>query len=119
MGNTVSVKNFGAAGNGLQDDSIAFQQALDCGAAVVKVPYGRYKIGKPLIIGSYTKITASRGAVIFLADGACTTVKDFLLTNKDHENGNVNITVEGGVWDGGNTGNRRNDDIFDQRVTPG
>ncbi len=112
---SVSVKQFGAAGNGLQDDSIAFQQALDSDSRVVSIPMGSYKIGKTLKIGSNTRIAASKEAVIFLADGACTTVHDFLLTNKDIENGNVNIAVEGGIWNGNNKGNPRNDDIFDQK----
>ncbi|MEI6579120.1 MAG: glycosyl hydrolase family 28-related protein [Eubacteriales bacterium] len=112
---SVSVKDFGAAGNGLQDDSAAFQLALDGGSANVHIPYGNYKIGKTLKVGSNTKIAASQGAVIFLADGACTTVNDFLLTNKDYQNGNVNIAVEGGIWNGNNKGNLRNSDIFDQK----
>lgn len=114
MENSVSVIDFGAAGNGLHDDGAFFQQALDSGSPVVIVPAGSYKIGKTLKIGSNTKIMASKEAVIFLADGACTTVNDFLLTNKEHEKGDINIAVEGGVWNGSNKGNPRNNDIFDQ-----
>ena len=119
MINSVNVKDLGAAGNGLEDDSTAFQQALDSGSPVVIVPPGLYKIGETLKIGSNTKIAASKEAVIFLADGACTTINDFLLTNKDVDNGNVNIAVEGGVWNGNNKGNLRNPDIFDHKGCTG
>lgn len=116
---SINIKQFGAAGNGLQDDSVAFQQALDSGSPVVIVPPGSYKISETLKIGSNTKIIASKDAVIFLADDACTTVNDFLLTNKDTKNGNVNIAIEGGVWNGNNKGNPRNPDIFDHEGSTG
>ncbi len=110
----VSVKQFGAAGNGIEDDSPAFRQALDSGAEEVVIPSGTYKIGAVLAVGSNISIKAEQGAVIFLADGACTGVQDFLLTNKDREKGNECISVEGGIWNGNNKGNPRNSDIFDQ-----
>lgn len=115
MENSVNVKDFGAAGNGLQDDSFAIQRALDSGSQVVIIPLGSYKISETLKIGSNTKIAASKGAVVFLADDACTKVDDFLLTNKDYEKGNINIAVEGGIWNGNNKGNPRNPDIFDHK----
>lgn len=46
----VSVKDFGALGNGTGDDSDAIQSALDCGANVIIFPAGYYNIGKPLTI---------------------------------------------------------------------
>lgn len=42
-----SVKNFGAVGDGVADDSDAIQAALDAGG-VVYFPPGRYKVTKPL-----------------------------------------------------------------------
>ena len=38
----ISVKDFGATGDGRTDDTIAFQAALDCGAQRVLIPEGVY-----------------------------------------------------------------------------
>ena len=42
LGEAVSVKDFGATGDGRTDDTIAFQAALDCGAQRVLIPEGVY-----------------------------------------------------------------------------
>lgn len=40
----VSVKDFGAIGDGVADDTVAIQAALDSGSGVIFFPYGIYKI---------------------------------------------------------------------------
>jgi hypothetical protein len=47
----VSVRDFGAAGNGRSDDTLAFQRACDAlvGGGVVEVPTGQYLIDRVLI----------------------------------------------------------------------
>lgn len=46
---TVSVKDFGAVGDGVADDSAAIQLALNSGAKTVYVPYGDYLCGDLLM----------------------------------------------------------------------
>jgi hypothetical protein len=64
-------------------------------------------------MGSNTRINAHRLAHIRLADGACKGPFDFLLTNKNHDTGNSNIIIEGGIWDYNCSGNPRKPDLFD------
>jgi hypothetical protein len=47
----VSVKDFGAKGDGIADDTRALQNALDagCGSAKLRVPAGTYNISSPLV----------------------------------------------------------------------
>lgn len=115
----VSVKAFGAAGDGERDDAAAFQAALDSGSGLVAIPEGKYKIGRPLFIGSDTKLSAHKNAHIRLADGACVKRGDYLLSNKDPGQGNYNISIEGGIWDANNRGNPRLGELFDQDCVSG
>jgi polygalacturonase len=110
----VNVKDFGAKGDGAADEAGAFQAALDSGAPLVVVPFGAYRIGKTLRIGSNTRLKAHNNAIISLADGVCTGPGDFFLTNKNKDAGDVNITVEGGTWNYNNAGNPRGHSLFDQ-----
>lgn len=55
----VSVKDFGAAGNGVTDDTAAIQAALDVGG-VVEIPAGRYVVSSTLTISQ--EGTQLRGA---------------------------------------------------------
>ncbi|MFP4361137.1 MAG: glycosyl hydrolase family 28-related protein [Alphaproteobacteria bacterium] len=50
LGDMISVKDFGAVGDGKTDDAPAFQAAIDAGYAIF-VPRGTYKIKSSLIIG--------------------------------------------------------------------
>ena len=112
---TISVKDFGAAGDGVADDAAAFQRALDSGAAKVTVPAGNYKIGKTLYIGSDTELSADPGTVIRLADNTVKKRGDFLITNRSYLTGgrDENVTVRGGVWDGNNLTNRKPQNLFE------
>ena len=44
----VSVKDFGAVGDGTADDSDAIQNAIDSGARAIHIPAGKYKVTKTL-----------------------------------------------------------------------
>jgi hypothetical protein len=69
---------FGAKGDGVSDDAGAIQRALDAHGNVF-LPKGRYRLGKPLVLGAgkklfgagrrYTVLLPLRGAAAF-ADGA-------------------------------------------------
>lgn len=89
------------------DDTSILQAALDNTECVVNIPAGLYVISRPLKVHSRTWVDADPEAVIRLADGAGRDASSFLLTNADPKNGNQDIVVEGGVWDGNNTANPR------------
>jgi hypothetical protein len=110
----VSVIDFGAKGDGIADDTKAFQAALDSGAELVVVPFGKYRISETLKIGSNTYLKAHRNALIRLADNSCNGPDDFFLTNKNKQSGDSNITIEGGTWNYNNTGNPRGHSLWDQ-----
>lgn len=65
LGETVSVKDFGAAGDGTTDDRAAFQLALNSGAATVLVPDGTYKVSDYLLVPAGVTLRGqSRGAIL-------------------------------------------------------
>lgn len=78
----VNVKDFGAIGNGIVDDTLAFQNALDelfrnADAEFRKelfVPTGHYRIASPLQIPSYAAVIGESqvGAVIIVDDTSIT-----------------------------------------------
>ncbi len=106
----VSVKNFGARGDGGGDDAPSIQKALDSGSPLVVVPGGCYRIGRTLRIHSGTRLHVHPRATLVQADGFGRDHTCFLLTNSDHERGNCDITIEGGIWDGNNRNNQRGPD---------
>lgn len=91
-------------GDGIHDDTYAIQAMLDkCGT--VKIPDGRYLITKPLIIHSDTHLILSPLATLRLADGANCSLLDNDGLYSDETN--VNITIEGGIWDGNHMAQER------------
>lgn len=92
--------------NGDKDYSQVFQQALDKGGEII-IDKGFYRLSATLRIKSDTRIEAHRDAIMYTADNSKKCRNDFLLTNDDPLNGNVNISVYGGVWDGNCLNNKR------------
>ena len=109
-GASISVRDTGATGDGSTDDSGAIQRALDSGASVVAIPAGRYRIGTTLRVRSRCTIRAADDAILQFADGAGADSSCFLITNADHDSGDRQIEIQGGVWDGNSQGNPRGDD---------
>ena len=108
----VSVKDFGAVGDGRRDDYPAFQKALDSGARMVTVPFGQYKISKTLFIGSNTHLSADRCARIVMDRDERAKRGDFLLSARE---GSENIKLTGGIWDGKNSSTyNAKPDLFDR-----
>lgn len=107
---TASVADFGALGDGKTDDAPAIQEALDSGAATVTIPKGNYLVARGLRVGSNTTLKADPDALIRWGDGAGRGAHDFVLSNKNPGNGNANITIQGGIWDGNNENNPRGED---------
>ena len=104
---TINVRQAGAKGDGQADDATAIQKALDGGDCKVVFPPGTYKIGKTLKVASKTWLKADEKTVFYFADGAGKDADSYMLTNVDPVNGNQDIIIEGGTWDGNNPNNPR------------
>ena len=110
-----SVLEYGAVGNGIQDDYSAIQAALDSGASEIIIPHGVYCVSKTLLVRSNTSIVADKTAKIVLKSVEKKKRGDFLISNADTLTGNENIKITGGIWDGNNIlPEHKKADIFDQ-----
>jgi len=90
LGESVSVKDFGAVGDGVTDDTAAIQAALGSGAGTVIIPSGTYKTTASITVASNNQcIALSQGTVINL-DTATTTHNVFNITGE-------NVRLEGGA----------------------
>ncbi len=110
---TVTDKEYGAKGTDKKSDALAIQAALDeaIGAkeqVTVYIPEGTYYIDRMLKIYSNTHLILDENAVIYRMDSI---LAHNLIGNADQNgertvkggyNMSKNITIEGGVWDGGN-----------------
>ncbi len=92
---------------GESDASAGIQQALDAGVPLVYIPYGTYRIDKGLLLSSNTRLMVHPEARLFLGDGVGRRATDFLLSNRNPDKGDENISVSGGIWDGNNRNNPR------------
>jgi Pectate lyase superfamily protein len=90
----VSVKDYGAIGDGKADDTEAFKKAIGKGRVIVHVPEGTYII-KGMKLPSWTcLIGEGKGkSVLKLHDQS--PKSEWLITNKNHLWGNRNILVKG------------------------
>ena len=88
------------------DATPVLQQALDR-RGEVHIPAGTYLLGETLQVHSDTSIIADPGATFRLADGVGKHCRNFMITNANPGNGNVNISLQGGVWNANNIGNPR------------
>ncbi|RKE23153.1 right-handed parallel beta-helix repeat-containing protein [Streptomyces sp. TLI_171] len=99
-GPVVNVRDCGAVGNGVADETAAFQQAFAAGAgATVLIPPGVYLLTAGMVLAAGTTVSAY-GARIVRNDTACSA----LLKNIDGSDtpgysGPGRITVLGGTWD--------------------
>ena len=93
---SVSVKDFGAVGDGATDDTAAIQTALDSGAGTVFFPQGTYLVTSSIIIPANTDITN---------DGTNRTIIDYRGTGYAFEGsaGMVRVSLDFGVIDCTNT----------------
>jgi polygalacturonase len=87
----------GLFGDGQRDDTAAIQALLDSGIPLVQLPPSAagYLISRPLRIHSHQALVLDRFTRVRLAPRSdC-----LMLTNADHDAGNVNVAVSGGIWD--------------------
>lgn len=109
-----NVIDFGATATGYVDDGPAFQKALDAGCPLVIIPQGKYLIANTLRVRSNTTIQAHPNARIIFEGERPKKAHEYLLSNDDTQNGNENIAIRGGVWDGNNKGSgNQKGDLFD------
>lgn len=107
MRESVSVKDFGAVGDGIAADDAAINAALayihSIGGGVVEVPAGDYRLTSILKVGSNTTLRANTG-VRFLKDHDATFLNNGLGYDTSSVipayGGHGNIVIEGGVWEG-------------------
>ena len=100
MLDTVSVSDFGAFGDGFHDDYQAIQSALHSGAREVHIPIGTYNISATLTVPSNVRVVADRCAHLLLRGNKRKQRGDFLLSNDNTVDGNENIEIVGGIWNG-------------------
>ncbi len=62
-----NIRNLGAVGDGIADDSAAIQAVLDGGRKEVFIPAGVYRIAQTLKVDSFTTIVADPGRGFFTA----------------------------------------------------
>ena len=67
---SVSVKDFGAVGDGTTDDTTAIQTALNSGAKVISFPTGTYLINTPLTLSTAGQKLVGQGGSLVKGTGA-------------------------------------------------
>ena len=99
----ISVKHFGAVGDGLADDTQPIKDALEfikiVGGGTLIFPKGDYLWGEMMVIPSNTHIKA-HGARLVRNHGGSFLVNGVPDISYEAYGANSNITIEGGLWDG-------------------
>ncbi|NLF68857.1 MAG: hypothetical protein GX575_07360 [Candidatus Anammoximicrobium sp.] len=87
----------GVVGDGVHDDTLGLQTLLDAGRSEVHFPSPpvRLLISKTLKMHSRQTLVVGRHTVIRLKDGS----DQVMITNADHDEGNEDVSVVGGIWD--------------------
>jgi len=121
-GATVNVFDYGATGDGVTNDAVAIQAALDSGAACVYIPDGYYKVGTTLNVpitvkkivgnggGSIIYSNTANGDYLLELSSAYILLQDFVLYGYDILNAtppysptarngiNANVSGDRGHW---------------------
>ncbi|MEI5906943.1 right-handed parallel beta-helix repeat-containing protein [Bacillus spongiae] len=99
-----NIKNFGAVGDGVTDDTDVIQNALNLakieGSVNILFPPGRYKVTRKLIIYKNTYLKLSSSSVILRSHTASIMQNGVDGSMYKGYNGEGNIFIEGGVFDG-------------------
>ena len=115
-GEVFNVKDYGATGDGVVDDTAAMQSAMTAAGVsggTVYWPDGDYKFTAALSVGSDTKLLCEKGALLK------TSVSDIhFIVNDDTSGGNTNIVLDGVNIDGvGVTGGTTSKGVNLQNIT--
>ena len=98
----LNVRDYGAVGDGVTDDSAAIQAALDAanaaGGAEVYVPDGVYALKTNLFIYNNTRFRLSPSATLIRA-GSFSALLRSGIGNVDRYDGLHDVEVVGGIWD--------------------
>jgi hypothetical protein len=86
----VNVKDFGAVGDGVENDISAINNCLQKNKKIY-IPEGIFLISSSIIIPSDRTLLIDKNATIKLSGGA----NDYIIVNEDQQNGNENITIKG------------------------
>jgi len=102
MRDIVSVKDFGAVGDGLIDDTTAIQSALDSGASSVFIPAGTYKITTGLSVPYGVSMYGEGGTASVIS---CLSCNGLNFKSASYDNGNMFYEDFGLVGHAGSTPN--------------
>lgn len=97
----VTPEDFGAVGDGVADDTVPVQNAINVGRVVRFRPGATYRITSSLIVPSNTTIIAHGAKVIRGANGLNNLIRNYADGVTGGTNAATNITIDGGEWDGG------------------
>lgn len=102
--NITNVKDLGAVGDGITDDTDPFQTALNMaetlGSITIYIPDGTYSMTSELLIYSNTQIICSDNAIIVRRHNGYIMINGNRNSGYTKYNGHGNIRIEGGTWDG-------------------
>ena len=102
-----NILDYGVIANGENDFSFYIEKALN-EYKNVYFPSGKYLITKPIKMPSNSKIKADKNAYIFAGDNCFNYDCCYgVVTNENLIDGNENIEIDGGIWDGNNKNNPR------------
>ena len=98
-----TVKAFGAAGNGLHDDTSAIQSALNAKkeGGTVYFPAGTYKITQPVFFYSNQTLIFEGGATLLQGASMDNLMMNYSTADKGNYDATDNVIIRGATFDGG------------------
>ena len=100
----VSVKDFGAVGDGTTDDASAIQSALDAlknTGGIIYFPVGTYLVETPVLFYSNQTLLFENGAVLLQGAEIDSILRSYCNTSYTAYNGVHDVVIYGGIFDGG------------------
>ena len=99
MRDIVSVKDFGAVGDGVTDDTAAIQAALSSGLRCVMIPVGTFLISSALILPSGVSLIGQGCSTIKLKNNAAPIPTSLVTTNTTNNARGSNVALVGLIFD--------------------